>query len=33
MQILLAVSKHGEVTTETLRAFSREQAEEIVKNI
>jgi uncharacterized protein with GYD domain len=33
MQILLSVAKHGAVTTETLRAFSREQAEEIIKNI
>jgi uncharacterized protein with GYD domain len=33
MQILLHVARHGAVTTETLRAFSREDAEEIIRNI
>ncbi len=32
-QILLAVAKHGSVHTETLRGFSREEAEAIVKNV
>ena len=30
-QCLLEVARHGNVTTETLRAFTREEAEEIVK--
>jgi uncharacterized protein with GYD domain len=30
-QILIEVAKHGQVTTETLRAFTREEAEQIVK--
>ena len=30
-QCLVAVAKHGNVTTETLRAFTREEAEGIVK--
>jgi uncharacterized protein with GYD domain len=30
-QILLAVSHSGSVTTETLRGFSREEAEDIVR--
>ena len=30
-QILIEVAKHGQVTTETLRAFTREEAERIVK--
>jgi uncharacterized protein with GYD domain len=32
-QILVAVTRHGNVTTETLRAFTREEAEQIVKGI
>ena len=32
-QIVLAASKHGAVTTETLRCFTRDQAEAIVKNV
>jgi uncharacterized protein with GYD domain len=32
-QILVAVTKHGQVTTETLRAFTREDAERIVKSL
>jgi uncharacterized protein with GYD domain len=32
-QCLVAVAKHGNVTTETLRAFTREEAEEIVKSL
>ena len=32
-QILVAVTRHGNVTTETLRAFTREEAEAIVKGI
>jgi uncharacterized protein with GYD domain len=32
-QCLVAVARHGTVTTETLRAFTREEAEEIVKNV
>jgi len=31
-QILIEVAKHGQVTTETLRAFTREEAERIVKS-
>jgi uncharacterized protein with GYD domain len=30
---LLEVARHGNVTTETLRAFTREEAEEIVKSV
>ena len=30
-QILIELGKHGQVTTETLRAFTREEAEQIVK--
>ena len=30
-QILIAVARHGQVTTETLRAFTREEAEAIVR--
>ncbi|MDQ3857490.1 MAG: GYD domain-containing protein [Actinomycetota bacterium] len=30
-QILLAVARHGNVTTETLRGFTRDQAENIVR--
>ncbi len=30
-QILLAVARHGNVTTETLRGFTRDQAEDIVR--
>ena len=30
-QILVELAKHGQVTTETLRAFTREEAERIVK--
>jgi uncharacterized protein with GYD domain len=30
-QVLIEVAKHGQVTTETLRAFTREEAENIVK--
>jgi uncharacterized protein with GYD domain len=32
-QCLVAVARHGTVTTETMRAFTREEAEEIVKNV
>ena len=32
-QILVAVTRHGNVTTETLRAFTREEAEEIVRKL
>ncbi len=32
-QILLAVARHGNVTTETLRGFTREEAEAIVKSV
>jgi uncharacterized protein with GYD domain len=32
-QCLVAVARHGTVTTETLRAFTRDEAEEIVKNV
>jgi uncharacterized protein with GYD domain len=32
-QILLAVAKYGNVTTETLRGFNREEAETIVHNV
>jgi uncharacterized protein with GYD domain len=32
-QILVAVTRHGQVTTETLRAFTREDAERIVKSL
>jgi len=32
-QCLVAVARHGTVNTETLRAFTREEAEEIVKNV
>jgi uncharacterized protein with GYD domain len=31
-QVLIEVAKHGQVTTETLRAFTREEAEQIVKS-
>jgi uncharacterized protein with GYD domain len=31
-QILLAVTRHGNVTTETLRGFTREEAENIVRS-
>ena len=31
-QILIEVAKHGQVTTETLRAFTREEAEAIVRS-
>ena len=31
--ILVALSRHGNVTTETLRGFTRDQAEQIVKSI
>jgi uncharacterized protein with GYD domain len=30
-QILLAVARHGNVTTETLRGFTRDEAENIVR--
>lgn len=30
-QILIELAKHGQVTTETLRAFTREEADRIVK--
>jgi uncharacterized protein with GYD domain len=30
-QILIEVARHGQVTTETLRAFTREEAERIVR--
>jgi uncharacterized protein with GYD domain len=30
-QILIELAKHGQVTTETLRAFTREEAERIVR--
>ena len=30
-QILVELAKHGQVTTETLRAFTREEAERIVR--
>ena len=32
-QCLVAVAKHGNVTTETLRAFTRDEAEDIVKSL
>ena len=32
-QILLTVMKHGAVTTETLRGFTRDEAENIVRGI
>jgi uncharacterized protein with GYD domain len=32
-QILVGLSAHGNVTTETLRAFTREEAEAIVKGL
>lgn len=32
-QCLVEVARHGNVTTETLRAFTREEAEEIVKSL
>jgi uncharacterized protein with GYD domain len=32
-QILVATTRHGTVTTETLRAFTREEAEGIIKTI
>jgi uncharacterized protein with GYD domain len=32
-QCLVAVARHGTVTTETLRAFTRDEAEEIIKNV
>ena len=31
-QMLIELAKHGQVTTETLRAFTREEAERIVKS-
>ena len=30
-QILIELAKHGQVTTETLRAFTRDEAERIVR--
>lgn len=30
-QVLIEVGKHGQVTTETLRAFTRDEAERIVR--
>ncbi len=30
-QVLIEVAKHGQVTTETLRAFTRDEAEAIVR--
>ena len=30
-QVLIEVARHGQVTTETLRAFTRAEAEKIVK--
>ena len=32
-QILVAVTRDGNVTTETLRAFTRDEAEEIVRGL
>ncbi len=32
-QILVAVTRHGNVTTETLRAFTRDEAEAIVRSL
>ena len=32
-QCLVAVARHGNVTTETLRAFTREEAEGIVRSL
>jgi uncharacterized protein with GYD domain len=32
-QCLVAVARHGTVTTETLRAFTREEAESIVRSL
>jgi uncharacterized protein with GYD domain len=32
-QILLAVARHGSVTTETLRGFNRDEAEQIVRGV
>ncbi len=32
-QILLSVARHGSVTTETLRGFTREEAEQIVRGV
>jgi uncharacterized protein with GYD domain len=32
-QCLVEVARHGNVTTETLRAFTRDEAEEIVKTL
>ena len=32
-QILLAVARHGDVTTETLRGFTRDEAESIVRGL
>jgi uncharacterized protein with GYD domain len=32
-QILLAVAKYGNVTTETLRGFSRDEAEKIIHDV
>ena len=32
-QIIVAVSRHGNVTTETLRGFTRQEAEEIVRGL
>ena len=32
-QILLAVARYGDVTTETLRGFTREEAENIVRSV
>ena len=31
-QVLIELGKHGQVTTETLRAFTREEAERIVRD-
>ncbi len=31
-QVLIELGKHGQVTTETLRAFTREEAEQIVRD-
>jgi uncharacterized protein with GYD domain len=30
-QVLIEVARHGQVTTETLRAFTRDEAEKIVR--
>ena len=31
-QVLIEIAKHGQVTTETLRAFTRQEAEAIVRD-